>query len=168
VKTRSTFIILFLAASGCGSPLLDHKTSSKPQAFKRSSSSQDTSVTRAKPQSSECEHAIEDTPLCASLLFSERPSYQASLKSFQAELRIWDTRNPQDPVTLKTSPLAYHRCETECCPPPQIEVKALGPGRFRLSNIEFHALGWFDFLIEIHSPEYGLRRIQIPIEVFDE
>ncbi len=173
--------LLTLFLTGCGSPILDHQTSSRPQKKTVSNSSsrpllqkEPVSKSSSRPPSHKkelekkhCEFNFEKTTLCAELRFLERPTYQASLKSFQAELILWDSLDVEQTVAIEDVPQVYHRCEIECCAPPSIEVIATSPNNFLLKNIEFHAVGWFDFLIEIHTRKFGIIRVQIPIEAFD-
>jgi len=167
-KPNKLWLLLVLA--GCGSPILDHQTSRKPKQSTGSKSALniDSTSLSNNVENLACDHKIESTPLCFSLQFLERPIYKASEKSFQAEFRIWDSRDPKKIVEISELPLAHHRCEIECCDPPKIKVKSQGAQKYLLSNIEFHIAAWFDFLIELQTEEFGLRRAQIAVEVFDD
>lgn len=162
--------VLALSTLSCGSPILDHDLSRRPVASSASAAPESPSTPSPEIQPvidavpGDCQVKFENSKLCAKLSFLERPSYQASLKSFSAQLEIWDSDKAAW-ASLKGLPVVFHQYPLQCCLPPPISVQSTAGGRYQLSNIEFHAEGLFDFYIEIELMDGSKDRVMVSVDV---
>ncbi len=162
-------LFLLIFSAGCESPILNHRVKSKPsgevKTF-RTLGVQQTTVETAQADAppDECENSFNDTDYCMELEFTEEPSFQESLHAFEAELRIWNRKTGLwfDSSNL---PQVHHKSPLSCCAPPPIEVQKISKGHYRLSGIEFHAAGIFDFLVEITGPDNSTLEAKAFVEV---
>jgi hypothetical protein len=163
-------VLSFLALAGCGSPLLEHRTKAKPQVradvpqASSAKANSDSALLRVEAIPEECGERFENSDLCLELEFDEPPSFQAAFRSFGADLKIWD-ESKDIWFDGGAIPSIYHKSTLECCVPPPIEVKRVAPGRYRLSQIEFHSDGIFDFLVELQDGQDESLRSILSIEV---
>ena len=157
-------LIIFatIALLGCKSPLFDHTTKKPPQTPTSSPSSSTEAMEVVDPWT--CSQRLEKSGLCVSIIFDESPSYQASLKSFSARLRIWSENDKALEISKK--PTVFHQHPKQCCMPPPIRVSSPSSDNvFNLSQIEFHAEGVFDFFIEINLPDGSTDGVLIHVNV---
>lgn len=154
--------------ASCGSPLLDHEVKQYPvlgPSISTSTAASSTTTTiNLDTVPSDCESRFESSNLCFKIDFTESPSFQASLKSFSAILRVWNS-DAQQWASLNSDPIVFHQHPEQCCLPPPIVVNQKAEGRFELTNIEFHAEGVFDFFIEIEPKDKIKDRIMVNINV---
>ena len=168
----STFFIFGL--SGCGSPIFDHRIKAKPKRISSVDSNETgksesirAGLLKLESVPENCEFSFKNSNLCVEIYFERKPRFLASLETFEAALRIWNSDTKVWETDVDEIRI-YHSNPMVCCMAPEVKVNQLSAGQYLLSEIEFHAVGDFEFLVEAKDKSTGKKlKAVVWVEVFE-